>query len=652
MRLKFKDRTDYRNYFEPLIQKEREAEKEFHINEIKNLKPKEREKRGRAILNCKAKYLGEYIGGFYAYRFSREDMPQHQINVGDLVLVSVKDPLKDGIEGTVLEKGTKFLTVILSQKINPKLRYRIDLYVNDITFKRMLATLELFEKGYSKFDDEVVLGHKKPEIEEKEDIDFVNEDLNQFQREAVKLSLAAKQLFLIHGPPGTGKTTTVIESIIQHVKRGKHVLATADSNTAVDNLVEGLLKYNINVVRIGHPARLRQELLDQSLDVKITKHKDYQKIREIENKIEKLKKQQEEFTKPVPAKRRGLTDLEIIKYAKEGKKVRGHKIETIKSMANWILLQQEIQKLIEQKRKIEQQIIDEIIDTSDVVLATNSGSQSDFLREKTFDVVFIDEAAQATEPSCLMPLIKAPKAVLAGDHKQLPPTILSEEAKDLAFTMFERFTKLYPEVVYMLQLQYRMNEKIMAFPSQHFYKGKLKAHDSVKERKLSDLIQIKESDNIVNDTPVIFIDTLGEFKEKQKKDSQSKYNPDEAKLVKKVVDKLVKAGLEEKDIGVITPYKDQEDFLEKLLPSNVEVKTVDGFQGREKEVIILSTVRSNKEGEIGFLEDLRRLNVAITRPKRKLIIVGDKKTLSTHPTYKKLIDYIKNNGKLITKNVI
>ena len=579
-------------------------------------------------------------------------MPQHQINVGDLVLVSVKDPLKDGIEGTVLEKGSKFLTVILSQKINPKLKYRIDLYVNDITFKRMLATLELFEKGHSKFDEEVVLGHKNPQFEKEEKIDFINKNLNQFQKEAVVRSLSAKQIFLIHGPPGTGKTTTVIESIIQHVKRGNHVLATADSNTAVDNLVEGLLKYEINLVRIGHPARLRQELLDQSLDVKLTKHKDYQKIREIENKIEKLKRQQEAFTKPVPAKRRGLTDMEILKYAKEGKKVRGHKIETIKSMANWILLQQEIQKLIEQKRKIEERIINEIIDTSDVVLATNSGSQSDFLRDKTFDVVFIDEAAQATEPSCLMPLIKAPKAILAGDHKQLPPTILSEEAKELAFTMFERFTKLYPQAVYMLQLQYRMNETIMNFPSKEFYEGKLKAAEAVKTRKLSDLISIEEKDEIINDIPVIFIDTLGKYPEKQKKDSQSKYNPEEARLVKKIVEKLISAGMQQKDIGVITPYKDQEDLLQKLLPSDVEVKTVDGFQGREKEVIILSTVRSNKEGDIGFLEDLRRLNVAITRPKRKLIVVGDSQTLSSHKTYKRLIEYIKNQGKLITKDVV
>ena len=648
MRLTFKDKQEYKNYFLPLIEAERKAEKEFHINEIKKLSGKEREKKGRAILNCKAKFLGDYIGGFYLYKFSRDEMPKHQINVGDLVLVSKKNPLKDGIEATVLEKGSKYLTLVISQKLNVKPKYRIDLYVNDITFKRMEEALEDFTNNKNTFNEEIILGKKKPEYTDNNlNIEFQNKNLNQYQKEAVEKSIFAKELFLIHGPPGTGKTTTLIESIIQHIKLGKKILATADSNTAVDNLVEGLLKYNVNLVRIGHPARVREDILSQSLDIKLTKHKKYQKIRELENKIQKLKAEQEQFQKPVPSKRRGLTDEEIVMYANLEKKVRGHKIQTIKSMANWIKLQQQISALIEEKLKVEEEIINDIINNSDVVLATNSGSYSQFLKDKIFDVIFIDEAGQATEPSSLMPLIKGKKAILAGDHKQLPPTILSEEAKELSFTMFERFTKLYPEATYMLKIQYRMNEVIMKFPSLQFYNNELIADETVKNITLSQLLKTKSNSPVLDDTPIVFIDTQGDFPEKQNKDSQSKYNPEEAKLIKKLVEKLLEAGISPKDIGIITPYKDQEDFLKKLI-KDIEIQTVDGFQGREKEIIIISLVRSNKEKDIGFLEDLRRLNVAITRPKRKLIIVGDKKTIESNKVYKDLISYILDKGKILS----
>ncbi|RMD46991.1 MAG: IGHMBP2 family helicase, partial [Aquificota bacterium] len=247
---------------------------------------------------------------------------------------------------------------------------------------------------------------------------------------------------------------------------------------------------------------------------------------------------------------------------------------------------------------------------------------------------------------CLMPLIKAKKAVFAGDHKQLPPTVLNPEAKELSFTMFERFIDIYPISVYMLKIQYRMNELIMRFSSDMFYNGELIADENVKNIRLSDLTGKEGNSPITDNTPVIFIDTEGKFLEEVKKGSKSKYNPKEAHVVKKVIDKIESFGINPKDIGVITPYKDHEDYLKKII-HDVEVKTVDGFQGREKEIIIISLVRSNPNEEIGFLDDLRRLNVALTRAKRKLIIIGDSKTLSSNRTYKKLIEYIKENGKLI-----
>ncbi len=645
MKLKFKDRYEYSLYWERYVNLEREAEKQFHLSEITSLSGREREKKGRAVLGLKAVFIGTIVGDFLVYRFYRDDMPDHQINVGDVVLVSRKHPLRDGIEGTVFEKGKNFITVVFSQRLPQGKKWRIDLFVNDITFKRMLGSLEFFEKGYSLFDEKVVLGRKKPHFCE-EEVEIENKKLNQFQREAVKRAVCSKELFLIHGPPGTGKTTTLIEVIIQHIKKGYRILATADSNTAVDNIVEGLIKRGVNVVRIGHPARLKKELLDVSIDAKAESHPQYAKIREIENKIRKLRSYQESYRKPTPQLRRGLSYDEILKYAKAGKKVRGHRLETLKSMAEWIRLQKEVQKLIKQKRNIEEEILDDIIQNADVVCATNSGAGSEFLMEDIFDVIFIDEASQSTEPSCLIPLIKGKKVVLAGDHKQLPPTVLHPDAKPLSFTMFERFIKLYPENSYMLKIQYRMNEIIKEFPSQEFYSGELISAEEVKERKLSDITGKKGCDPITDDTPVVFVDTEGKLLEMQKKGSRSRYNPEEAKIVKHIVKELTDIGVKKEDIGIITPYKDHEEYLKKLIPE-VEVKTVDGFQGREKEVIIISLVRSNPDEEIGFLDDLRRLNVALTRAKRKLIVVGDAKTLSSNETYKKFIQFVALKGKVI-----
>ncbi len=651
MKLKFEDKTDYRLYWEKYIELERNAEKEFHLKEILELPPKEREKRGRAILNLKAKYEGEIIGEFHIYRFIREDMPDHQINVGDVVLVSKKHPLKDGIEGTAFEKGKHYLSVAFSQLLPKGKQWRIDLFVNDITFKRMLGTLEFFEKGYSLYDESIILGNGKSDFEEIDQIEFVNKNLNKYQKEAVKLALSSKKLFLIHGPPGTGKTTTLIETIIQHIKQGKTILATADSNTAVDNIVEGLIKNGVKVVRIGHPARLKKELLEVSIDAVAERHPKYEEIKKLDKKIKKLKTIQEAYLKPTAQRRRGLTDKQIMKYARAGKKARGQTIENIKSMAEWIRLQKDINKLYQEKNRIEEQILEDILNNSEVIATTNSSAGSEFLMDRYFDVIFIDEASQSVEPACLIPIIKGTKLIMAGDHKQLPPTVLHPEAKPLSFTMFERFMKIYPENSYMLRIQYRMNEIIKDFSSKNFYDGELISDENVKDRKLSDIVNINKEDKILDDTPIVFIDTLGQFMEETKRASRSKYNPKEAKLVKYIVENLKQLGVDVEDIGVITPYKDHEDYLKKLIP-DVEVKTVDGFQGREKEVIIISLVRSNPEENIGFLDDLRRLNVALTRAKRKLIIIGDSKTLSSNDVYKRLIEYIKEKGRYITINDI
>jgi len=646
---KFKDVKEYKNYWAELIEKERKAEKDFHLEEIKRLSGVERQKRGRAVLGLRMKYIGEFLD-FKIYRFNRNNMPEHQIKVGDIVLISKGEPLKFNQEATVSAVGKNFIEVYSKEPIFRSKLYRIDLFVNDITFKRMLKALDKVENEELKIDVDILLGKKEPKIIE---VDEKSEILNESQNKALSKAIKS-DIFLIHGPPGTGKTTTLAEVIKKHI--GKKLLVAADSNVAVDNLMEKLSEFNI--VRIGHPAKIESNLMKFSLDVKVRRDKRYKEVEKIIKKIDDLKYLQDKRTKkPTPARRRGMSDEEILALAKENRGKRGVKAEWVKEMAEWIKIQQNINKLYDKKNKIIEEIIEDVLNSADIVFATNSGCGGEFLENKEFDVVFLDEAAQAMEPSSLIPFIKGSQVIFAGDHKQLPPTILSNDDR-LKISMFERFSYLYPSAMHTLEIQYRMNEKINHFPSCEFYDCKVKTFEKIKNITIKDL-GIESKDSFGGYEPLVFFDTKGKFLEATKKDSPSKYNPLEAEFVVGLIKELIEAGAKEEFIGVITPYKDHEEYIKKLMENgkwkmenenenenegNVEVKSVDGFQGREKEIIILSLVRANEKEEIGFLKDLRRLNVAITRPKRKLIIVGDAKTLSSNETYKNLIEYIKSNG--------
>ena len=639
---KFKDVKEYKNYWAELIEKERKAEKEFHLEEIKRLSGVERQKRGRAVLGLRMKYIGEFLD-FKIYRFNRNNFPEHQIKVGDIVLISKGEPLKFNQEATVSAVGKNFIEVYSKEPIFRSKLYRVDLFVNDITFKRMLKALDKVENGKLKIDVDILLGKKEPKIIE---VDEKSEILNESQNIALSKSIKS-DIFLIHGPPGTGKTTTLAEVIKKHI--GKKLLVAADSNVAVDNLMEKLKEFNI--VRIGHPAKIESNLMKFSLDVRVRRDKRYKEVEKIIKKIDDLKYLQDKRTKkPTPGRRRGMSDEEILALAKEGKGKRGVKAEWVKEMAEWIKIQQNINKLYDKKNKIIEEIIEDVLESAEIVFATNSTCGGEFLENKEFDVVFLDEAAQAMEVSSLIPFIKGSQVIFAGDHKQLPPTILSNDDR-LKVSMFERFSYLYPNAMHTLEIQYRMNEKINHFPSCEFYECRVKTFEKIKNITIKDL-GIENKDSFGNYEPLVFFDTKGKFLEAIKKDSPSKYNPLEAEFVVSLIKELLEAGAKEEFIGVITPYKDHEEYIKNLVKSekckmkseNLEIKSVDGFQGREKEIIILSLVRANDKEEIGFLKDLRRLNVAITRAKRKLIIVGDAKTLGSHETYKNLIEYIKSNG--------
>jgi predicted DNA helicase len=625
-----------------LVQLERNEEIKKMEWEIKNLSGFEREKKGRAILNLKPKVIGEELG-LYLIKFGRSKIIETEINVGDEVLINKnKGKVRDDFKGVVVEKGSRFIVVSLD-KLLPKSfkEVRIDLYASDVTYKRQIDNLKNLSENGKKVLSYILKDIKFDDIKK---IDFkpFDKNLNYSQKLSISKALSSKNFFLIHGPFGTGKTRTLVEYILQEVKRGKKVLVSADSNMAVDNLVERLSE-KVSHVRIGHPSRVSKKLLSSTLLFKIEKHERYKELYKLKEEFSNLIEKREKFQKPIQKWRRGLSDEQILKLSKEGKTTRGIPLKMINAMAEWITLNNKIEKIKEEMEKLEEEISKDIIENSSVVFSTNSSSYSEILKGFEFDVVVIDEAAQTTIPSVLIPLSKGKKFVLAGDHKQLPPTIISEKAKELSITLFEILVDKYPHMKELLNIQYRMNEKIMEFPNIEFYNGKLKS--GIGNITLKDL-GFEGSDEITKpENTIIFIDTKSRKNktENQKKDSTSYFNELEANIVKDIVEKFLKLGLNREYIGVITPYDDQVDLI-KSFNLGVEVNTVDGFQGREKEVIIISFVRSNQRKELGFLTDLRRLNVSITRAKRKLICIGDSSTLENHPTYKKFIEFVKNKG--------
>ncbi|HHI00372.1 MAG TPA: IGHMBP2 family helicase [Thermococcus litoralis] len=636
-----------------LVELEREAEINAMREEMRRLRGYEREKLGRAILNLNGKVIGEEFG-FKLVKYGRKEPFKTEIGVGDLVLISRGNPLMSDLVGTVVEKGNRFIVVALEAVPSWALRnVRIDLYANDITFRRQIKNLKnLSESGIRAL--KLILNQEKPTKSTSQEFKPFDIKLNPTQRKAISLALGSEDFFLIHGPFGTGKTRTLAELILQEVKRGNKVLATAESNVAVDNLVERLWG-KVNLVRLGHPSRVSKHLKESTLAFQVESHERYRRARELRNKAERLAMMRDQYKKPTPQLRRGLTNKQILKLAEKGRGARGVPAKDVREMAQWITLNEEVQKLYKFAEKIEEEIVKEIVEKADVVLSTNSSAALEFIKDVEFDVAVIDEASQATIPSVLIPIAKAKRFVLAGDHKQLPPTILSEEAKELSETLFEKLIELYPDKAKMLEIQYRMNEKLMEFPSREFYNGKIKADEGVKDITLADL-KVREPffgepwDSILKrEEPLVFVDTAERRDkwERQRKGSTSRENPLEALLVKEIVERLLRMRVKEEWIGVITPYDDQVDLIRSLIGEEVEVHSVDGYQGREKEVIILSFVRSNKNGDLGFLTDLRRLNVALTRAKRKLIAVGDGETLSNHPTYKRFLEFVKRHGRYI-----
>jgi superfamily I DNA and/or RNA helicase len=563
------------------------------------------------------------LGGRLLLTFARKTgdaIPPSRLGPGSPVVLSQTNVNRrvPSYRGVIYDRDTATIGIAIDppdDELPYDATWRIDLSPDEVS---RLRQQDAMRRTASAHGDrlahlrEVLLGAHEPafaEVEQPND----SATLNEPQRAAVDFALAAKDFAIIHGPPGTGKTTTVVEFIRQVVARGETVLACAPSNHAVDNLLEKLLAVGELPVRLGHPARVQPELRSRALDILAEKHPDARQARKVAREAFALFRQADKWTRDKP---------------QPGEKA---------------ALRREARDMLTEARKLESLAVERVLDDARVVCATLTGLDSELLGKRRFDVVVIDEACQSTEPACWVPLLRANKLVLAGDHCQLPSTVLSPEAAErgLSISLMERLIARFgTSVSRLLTVQHRMHENIMSFSNAEFYNGELIAHASVANHRLCDLPGVTTTS--LTEQPLRFIDTAGaSFDEELEEDTGSRRNTQEANFAVKKVRELLTHGVPATQIGVITPYRAQVRLLRDRLADvpGLEIDSVDGFQGREKEAIIMTFVRSNNEGEIGFLADTRRTNVAFTRARRTLLVIGDSATLANHPFYQRMLTH-------------
>ncbi len=612
-------------HLQTLIDLEREAEKAENLRELRKFPVSQRELRGKTVTGLIVDVVEGGMGGLTMITLSRpprgeELAPFHAMNAGDNVLLTLS-PGNDflTVEGTLFKVGEYTATVAMNRAApdeDIRGNCQIDLLGSDATYQRMrkaLVTVAESKRSRVSTLREIFLGEQQPERVKVPKIIWFNRTLNEWQQAAVKSSLAAQDVALVHGPPGTGKTTVLVEIIRQHVARGERVLATAPSNIAVDNILEKLIGTGLRVTRLGHPARTLEALRHGNLAAQIEEDPAYAEVKELDAFRERMIHRQSRHG-------RGISQL-------------GHEERQLR--------EREVARLWRQARDLESEIARHIVKGANVVLATHAGISKRYVKGD-FDLVVLDEASQASEPLSWVPLTLARKAIFAGDANQLPPTIYSKEAAagGLTVTLFDRLKDLLPASAQtLLRVQYRMHESIMRFPSQEFYEGKLIADESVAKHLASELAGVASSH--LTSRPVTFVDTAGAGYDEVWNDMlESRENKGEAELAVKLLYELLGSGLKPKDVAILTPYTAQAKLLKTLVhETGLEIGSVDGFQGREKEAIILSLVRSSESGQIGFLSDMRRLNVAITRARRCLIVVGDSATVGRHPVYRRFVAY-------------
>jgi len=564
------------------------------------------------------------------------ELASHSIGPGDIVGVrgleqrqkEEGEERKDPPSGVVTRTSATKVTVAFEAGVEEleaaeQMSLGLVKLANDVTHKRLTTALSSLLSSAPSNLINILLGQTTPSpphashppacTNGQGELDFLDQGLDTSQRDAVRFTLLQRELSVVHGPPGTGKTTTLVEVIRQAVRGGEKVLVCAPSNVAVDNLLERLHNHRVRVVRLGHPARAAPELQPLSLDARIQGSDEGELVRDVYKELDAA--------------------------LKGGRKLRG-----------------EVKVLRKELREREKKAMESILSRAEVVLATLTAATPlgplKHLPQDHFSLTVVDEAGQALEAACWVVASRASKLVLAGDHLQLPPTILSSQAMGgLQLTMMERLVSLLGDTVTkMLATQYRMHKDIMQWSSDALYEGKLVAADVVANQKLTDLPGVEEGE--ATDPTLVLVDTAGcSMEELTTTDGISKCNPGEASVVVGHINNLVKAGIKVEDIAVVTPYNLQVELLRaNLRPEypNLDIKSVDGFQGREKEVVVLSLVRSNSSKEVGFLGERRRLNVAVTRGRRQVFVVCDSDTVRSDTFLAAFMDYLECNGEVMS----
>ena len=613
-----------------LLRLEKEADLEYYRRKILNASLEDRKRDGLCwhpvSLSGQRYSLAEKV----VVQVTRPDpsQPRGAFQSGKIVSLFGHSADDHSISGVVNNANRSTLTITLNTGSLPNWVQRgslgVDLLFDELAYREMEKALK------------AVIEAKKPRVRELREILLGRAParfssmpappvptLNDSQNQALDQVIRAQDVAIVHGPPGTGKTTTLVQAIVQTAYVEQQVLVCAPSNAAVDLLTEKLSQEGLQVVRIGHPARVDDTNFSRTIDAQIASHPYYKDLKT-------LRRRAEEFR-----------ELGLKHKRNFGASERNQRRRLLK----------EASQLRDEAQQLEHYIVADIFAKSQVVACTLVGATNSLLKGYRFQTAFIDEAAQALEAASWIPVLRSERIILAGDHFQLPPTVKSYEAakQGLSETLFEKCIerhqrKNYPPVDSLLQVQYRMNERIMRFSSRYFYQDALVAHDSVRHATLAD------------QPPVTWLDTAGcGFADQTEAETMSTYNPEEAQLVRKHLLQMVEEVGHEKlleqqtSLGVIAPYKAQVRVLTELFAEDeklhslqelLTIDTVDAFQGRERDVIYISLVRSNAKGEIGFLSDIRRTNVAMTRARQMLVIVGDSATLGSHPFYGKLLDYI------------
>ena len=607
---------------------EKEEDYEIYRKKIASLSLAERRKEGYTWSPVKVIKSGYTIGekAFVVVERSRELDAPHQFRSGMPVrfytqYADFKNPERSGVINFLQKNKMK---IILNAKDLPQWLNQ-DLLAVDVEFDG--RTYVEMEKALNQVIDargnrlaelrDVILGKTEPFTDPHYHFPPIPE-LNNAQNVAVRNILASSDVTVIHGPPGTGKTTTLVHAIEQLSKKEMEILVTAPSNTAADVLAIRLSDLGLKVVRIGHISRVDESILKHTLEAQLAAHPESKNIKKVKIEAAEMRRQAQKFKR---------------KFDGEARKERNHLWTQAKELSSWA-------------NQLERRLLDQILDASHVIICTLVGVTNRAISNRKFSTVIIDEAAQALEPAAWIPISRASRVVLAGDPFQLPPTVKSYKAEKegLAITLIEKCIERHKQVN-LLNIQYRMNSAIMEFSNQQFYDGNLKAADSVADHKLEG----------IDDYPkVIFIDTAGcGFEEQSKEGQKSKFNEDEFFILREHLYQLTaKYKFDESpSFAIISPYREQvirmdtyvqED--EALFPYPIEINTIDGFQGQERDVVYISLVRSNSKSEIGFLKDYRRMNVAMTRAKKLLVIVGDSGTIGSHEFYQNFLNYVEKIG--------